>query len=319
MKYLIGVDIGGTKISVVLGTLGGRILDKKVLSTQVGRKSKQSIQELITTIQTLLIRHRIRKDLAGIGIGVPGPVDPKKERIERSPNLPSWEKIPIRSILHSKFKCPVYLENDANAAALGEKYFGVGRKAKNLVYLTVSTGIGSGIILNGELVRGISGAAGEIGHTTVEINGEKCLCGKKGCLETYSSGTAIAKFMKRALKSGKKSNILKFANSIDQINGKHVSEASNSGDRLAIEIRRRAADYLGTAIGNLINLINPDCIILGGGVIEEPKHFWVPMMKAVNREVYPNIPKRYKITRTRLGKKVGDYGALAVALDRLKK
>ncbi len=319
MKYLIGIDIGGTKISIVLGNSQGKILEKRILKTRVGRGARASVTEIVLAINEILNTRSLRaKNLLGIGIGVPGPVDPKKEQIERSPNLPKWENISIRSILKSNFNCPIFLENDANAAALGEKYFGEGRKIKNFVYMTVSTGIGSGIVLNGELVRGASGAAGEIGHTAIRIGGEPCLCGKRGCLETYSSGTSIAKFAKRALKVGIKSKILQFAGSINQVGGASVSKASLIGDALAIKVRHEAAGYLGESLGNLINLLNPERIILGGGVLENPKHFWIPMMAAIRREAWPRLLKKCKVVRTKLGKRVGDYGALAVVLDRIK-
>ena len=317
MKYIIGVDIGGTKISVILGTSIGKILEKRIIKTQVGNKAQLSAAEISSVISEILSRRNIKSQkLLGIGIGVPGPVDPKKEKIERSPNLPKWEQIPLRPILKRRFNCPVFIENDANAAALGEKYFGAGRSVSDFVYITVSTGIGSGIVTNGRLVRGAGGAAGEIGHTTVQIAGEKCLCGKRGCLETYASGTAIAKFAKRALKTGRKSKILILAKKTAYVTGATVSEAASQGDRLAIEIRHQAADYLGTSLGNLINSLNPKRIILGGGVMEHPHHFWKPMLKAVKREAWPYSLKDCQIVRTKLGNRVGDYGAMAIVLER---
>ena len=319
MKYIIGVDIGGTKISVILGTSTGKILEKRIIKTRVGSKVQLSSTEISSVISGVLSRRNIKSQkLLGIGIGVPGPVDPKKEKIERSPNLPKWEQIPLRPILKRRFNCPVFIENDANAAALGEKYFGAGRSVSDFVYITVSTGIGSGIVTNGRLVRGIGGAAGEIGHTTVQIAGEKCLCGKRGCLEAYASGTAIAKFARRALKAGRKSKMSKLVGNINAVTGATVSQAANLGDHLAIEIRERTADYLGVGLGNLMNVLNPKRIILGGGVLENANHFWKPMMAAAQREAWPAAFKSCQVLRTKLGNRVGDYGALAIVLDRKK-
>lgn len=316
-KLIAGIDIGGTKISVVLATHRGRILSKEIIPTYTGSKSIQSVHEVIRIIQKFLsYKKATAQNLLGIGIGIPGPVHPKRQRIERSPNLPRWEKISLAQILKSKFHCGVYLENDANAAALGEKYFGSARKVSNFIYITVSTGIGSGIVLNRRLVQGAVGGAGELGHMTVQIKGKKCGCGKLGCLEAYASGTAIGRMARELLAKNSNSKMNEMCKNIEAVSGSVVSRAADLGDGLAIHIREKAADYLGVGIANVINLLNPDMVVLGGGVLSSTKHFWSPMMKAVKREAWPIHFKSCKIVQTKLKNLVGDYGTLALVLER---
>jgi len=317
-RWIVGIDIGGTKIAVSVGNKTGVISGRTVFSSERGRKVNQSIEKLKRSIEFLFDEHKIkRSDVLGVGVGVPGAIDPASQIILKSPNLPSWEGIPLRKILRQKLGLPISIENDASAAALGEFFFGAGRGIKNFIYITVSTGIGSGIVANGELLRGEKGSAGEVGHMTMVRNGNHCPCGKKGCLEAYSSGTAIASYVKAALRNGKKSQFFKRIK-LDQISGQLVSQAAQKGDSLAIEARTQAADFLGIALANLINLLNPKRIILGGGVMEQPQNFWQPMMKAAKRESWPLAFKACEITRSKLGTYVGDLGAMALVLENRK-
>lgn len=314
-RWIVGIDIGGTKIAVSLGTVNGKILDRFVFSAEQGKKVRQSIEKIKSSFLSLLSTHRIKtRDVLGVGVGVPGAIDPKTQVIQKSPNLPSWEGISLRKILNQKLNLPVSVENDANAAALGEYYFGSGKGINNFIYITVSTGIGSGIVANGQLLRGEKGTAGEVGHMTLVRGGNKCPCGKKGCLEAYSSGTAIANYVKRSLKNRPQSNFLSRVN-INEITGQLVAEAAKRNDALAIRARISAADYLGIALANLINLLNPRRIILGGGVMEQTHHFWAPMMSAMKREAWPVALRSCEILRSKLGKYVGDLGAMALVLE----
>lgn len=314
-RWLIGVDIGGTKIAVSLGTLQGKIVNRKVFSSREGKSPKKSAEEIKAAVRELLKERGLRPaDLLGIGVGIPGPVHPMRQAIERSPHLPAWRGFPLKVLLTRAFHVPVTLDNDANAAALGEQYFGGGRGVLDFLYITVSTGIGSGIAANGRLVRGAGGAAGEIGHMTIVPNGLRCSCGKKGCLEAYASGTAIAQYVKRALVSGKRSGYFRKLR-LSEISGKMVSDAALLHDRVAIDARRKAADYLGIGLANVINLLNPKRIILGGGVMESVHHFWQPMMKAVRREAWPVPFSDCRIVRSLLAGRSGDLGAMALVIN----
>ena len=314
-RWIVGIDVGGTKIAASLGTIRGLLVAKRVLSSRGGAQSTEVIGELCEMVRRLLNERKLKpQHILGVGLAVAGAIDTEKGVILKSPNLKRWERIPLKKILSRSLHMPVFIENDANAAAVGEHYFGSGRGVDHFLYVTVSTGIGSGIIANGVLVRGTSGTAGELGHITVVPGGNKCQCGKQGCLEAYASGTAIADAVKRALRKGAKS---RYFNKIrlNRITGKDVTLGALHGDRLAVRVRETAADYLGIGLANVVNLLNPRCIILGGGVVEKVDHFWHPMLKALKREAWPMALARCRITRSKLGSRVGDLGALAVVLS----
>ncbi len=317
-KYICGIDIGGTKIAVSLGSTKGKVLSRTIFSSLGGKKVRESISQIDLAISELLSEYKLTKrDLLGVGVAVPGAIDPITQILVKSPNLPSWEGVPLKKALTQKIKLPVSVENDANAAALGELFFGAGKHSKDFIYITVSTGIGSGIVVNGVLVRGAKGTAGEVGHMTMVKNGNLCGCGKKGCLEAYSSGTAIASYVKNKLKNGFKSKFFKNIK-LNNITGILVAKAAKENDRLAIESRVLAADYLGIALANLINLLNPEKIILGGGVMEQSHHFWQPMMSAARREAWPIAFKSCQIVCSELGKYVTDLGAMALVMEKNK-
>ena len=305
----LGVDIGGTKISVSLGNSRGKILAKKVLPTLTGAQSRQAIREIAASLAALKSRFQKSQRIRGIGVGIPGPMDPQKGIVQRSPHLKGWQGFPLKSFLESRLKLPVFIVNDADAASLGEKVFGQGRRAKNFVYLTVSTGIGSGIVLNGKLLLGASFGAGEIGHTVIVPQGEKCSCGRRGCLEAYASGTAIAQFVRRKIRRDPKSTS---SSAEKSITAEIVSLAAEKRDPLALEAFRRAGYYLGIGLANLINLLNPEMIILGGSVMKSSRFFWKEMNQSIHRHAWPTLYRACRIVKTRLGDRVGDLGALAL-------
>lgn len=301
MKYAIGIDIGGTKISLVLGTEKGKVLARREIMTGVREKTRACVKDLAANLRALILQSCISpKKILGIGVGCPGAVNANKGTLPRSPNLPGWAGIPLRRMLEKAAGFPVFMANDANAAALGEKKFGSGKKSKSLIYITVSTGIGGGIIINGRLHEGAGFAAGEIGHISIVPGGKKCLCGKRGCLEAYASGTAIARFYSEAKKK-------KIAGA------KEVGIAAREGDKLAIESYREAGYYLGIGIANLMNILNPEMIVAGGGVLKSaPKIFWRRMMRSAQTHAWPETFSTTRIVRSKLRGSVGDLGALAL-------
>ncbi len=314
-KWIAGVDIGGTKISVVLGRPSGRIASKRVFPAYPddAEKSCRAICDVIRS--ALKAQGSSPEEVEGVGICAPGQIDVPRGVIVTSPNLPGWRNVEIRKRIGRAVGLRVEVENDANAAALGEKCFGAGKGIEDFIYVTVSTGIGSGIIANGSLVHGASGVAGEIGHMTVVMNGNACGCGKRGCLEAHASGTAMAKACQKALSEGCRSRY--FARiETRKITGETVAQAAKMGDRLAIGVRREAAGYLGFALGNVINLLNPSRVILGGGVMTSVHHFWEPMIEAVRREAWPFHYQSCKIMRTKLAGRAGDLGAMALVMGK---
>ncbi len=252
-------------------------------------------------------------------------MDPEKGVVQRSPHLKGWQGVPLKSFLEKRLKLPVFIANDASAAALGEKLFGQGRRAENFVYLTVSTGIGSGIILNGRLLLGASFGAGEIGHTVIFPGGERCGCGQSGCLEAYSSGTAIAQYVRREVRRGRR---FKFPltptlsprgrgkGEGGEITAEIVALAAEAGDPLALEVFRQAGYFLGIGLANTINLLNPEMLILGGSVVKSSRFFWASMSQSLKQHAWPSLHRACRVVKTQLGDRVGDLGALALVFSR---
>ncbi len=319
MKTAIGIDIGGTKISIAAGSQNGTIQAYFVLPTLKGRQSRQSIESLIAEVKRLQSRlsPKARAGLAGIGVCLPGAVDTAKGIVPHSPNLQGWKGIPLRSILSRAFKLPVKMVNDANAAAVGEMLFGAARGVKNFVYVTVSTGIGGGIILDGRLIEGAGFAAGEVGHMTIVPGGDLCNCGKRGCLEGYASGGAIERYVTARMKKLKKSGLKPFLEN-GRVTARGLSQAARAGNPLAREAFEHAGFYLGVGLANLLNILNPELIVLGGGVIHSaPPAFWKKMRQSLRADAWPEAYRSAKISKTALHKNAGNLGAIAVILHGL--
>lgn len=305
MKYAIGIDIGGTKISVTLGNPKGTILVRKKILTRIHAESKACLQEVIQAVQSIFREFKLApKNILGIGIGAPGAVSSRTGILPRSPNLAGWEGIPIVRILKKKFKLPVYIANDANAAALGELVFGAGKKMKDLIYITVSTGIGGGLILNGQLYEGAGSVAGEIGHMSVVPEGHPCKCGRRGCLEVYASGTAIARFYNETQK--------------EKVAGaKEVGLAAALGDSVAVQSYQKAAYYLGIGLANLMNILNPEVIVIGGGVLKSSlPAYWKALLKSTKEHAWPEAYRTTKVLQSPLLGHSGDLGALALVFKK---
>lgn len=317
MRKAIGVDIGGTKISVVLGDEKGALKIQKILPTFTGAKTSDGVKELIKTL--LEFKKRAKGRIEGIGIGIPGPVDSRKGIVPKSPNLPGWENLRLAGILKKKLRMPVLMGNDANAAALGEKLFGQGGNQSDFIYITVSTGIGSGIIVGGKLLEGVSYVAGEVGHMTIVPGGVLCKCGKKGCLEAYASGTAIARMAGEIFNLPSKAAEKKKIFGSYPVSARLLGAASKKGNKTAVGIYAMAGSYLGIGLANLLNTLNPEMIILGGGVWESaPKELWKSMMKSCRENAWPQAFKAVKIVRSNLKGHSGDLGALALGFEAKK-
>ncbi|OGC35189.1 transcriptional regulator, partial [candidate division WOR-1 bacterium RIFOXYB2_FULL_48_7] len=236
---VIGVDLGGTKIAAVIATQEGKIITDVNIPTEAQKGQKHVIENIKKAIDTL-IRGQRRK-VSKIGIGVPGPILYDQGIVIEPPNLPGWKKVNLKKILEKEFKVPVFLDNDANCAALAEAYFGAGKNAQNFIYITVSTGIGGGIIINRQLYRGAIGAAGEFGHMIIDPHGYPCGCGNIGCFEAMASGTAIRR------RAG-----------MDAIS---VELAARQGDKKALKVIDETAHYLAIGIANLVNIFNPEIVV----------------------------------------------------------
>ena len=303
-KLAIGIDIGGTKISLVLGTDKGKILARREILTRTGNGTRACVKDLIANLRALILRSGISpKKILGIGVGCPGAVNSKKGTLPRSPNLPGWAGVPLRRFLQTATGLPVFLANDANAAALGEQQFGLGKGCENLIYMTVSTGVGGGLIVKGQLLEGAGSVAGEIGHISIVPEGKKCACGKRGCLEAYASGTAIAGFYRE--KSCKKVR-----------GAKEVGIAAREGDKFAIESYQKAGYYLGIGLANLLNILNPEKVVIGGGVLKSaPKIFWKTMITSTRQHAWSEAFSTTRIVPSKLKGQVGALGTLALVFN----
>jgi glucokinase len=231
------------------------------------------------------------------------------------PNLPGWKNVPLKRLIEEALSITAFLENDANAAALGEHRFGAGRGVQNMIYVTASTGIGGGLILNGQLYSGATGAAGEIGHMTVLPWGPYCGCGNRGCLEALASGTAIARDGRELVRRGVPTLIAELAaGNPERVTAKLVAEAADRGDIEAQEILTEAMTYLGMGMANLVNLFNPELIVIGGGLTNMGEGLFGPVRRAIERRAFPAAARAAQVVPAELGDDVGVLGAVAVAM-----
>lgn len=315
-EYYLGIDLGGTKIAGLLGDEQGKIIAEKTIPTL----AEEGVEPVISRIKNI-IREMMgevpSEQVKGIGLCVPGPLNIKTGEVMYAPNL-RWKNVRIAGILEKEFGLPVILENDANAAGYGECIYGAGKGAVNMLYMTVSTGIGGGIIANGELVYGRDYCAGEVGHMIVLPGGPLCGCGQHGCIEALASGTAIARAARKRLGEGKQSIIPDLVNGdINAVTSREVAEAARQGDQLAVSLLDEAFSYLGIAIGNLINLLNPETIVIGGGVAKMGDLLFDRVGRVLQDHAFPHMVTGVSIVPAVLEGRAGTMGMVALVQKKL--
>ena len=303
-KLAVGIDIGGTNTLIILADSQGKIYRRNLIPT---RKPSFTLEQILKVIRGYPVH--LKKGIRAVGIACAGMLDARSGRLISSPNLASWRNVPLKGYFRRRLKVPVAVENDANAAALGERYFGAGKGKNNLLFYTVSTGIGGGIIIQGKIYQGKSLNAGELGHTLMLAKGPKCGCGKRGCLEALASGTAIAKIARKRIKTNPGSRLARLKGKID---AHQVAEAARRGDRLAREIFQEACGYLGLNIANMIQSLDPEMVIIGGGVSSEGKIFFAPLKNKVKRHLWPKLYRSCPIVKAKLGSNAGALGMVAL-------
>lgn len=309
-KYVIGVDLGGTKISTAISTIEGNILANVVLPTKAEEGEAAVLGRIVQSIDEVIVGSSTSIDeIEAIGIGSPGPLDAKKGIIITTPNLP-FKNYNLVQPLKEKYNIPVYLDNDANAAAIGEYMFGAGKGKNSIVYFTVSTGVGGGAVLDGKVYRGHTSNALEIGHTTVDPNGPRCNCGNLGCLEAMSSGTAIAKKGKEAVSTNVETSLKKH----DTVTSYEVFKEAEAGDEVAKDIIDNALTYLGIGVANAIATFDPEMIIIGGGVSKGGDIVFDTVKKVVNKRCFKSMAESCEIVPAGLGSDAGVVGAVALAI-----
>lgn len=316
-KFIVAVDIGGTQARAALVEPAGHIVARQATPTQAEAGVQVALRRIMAAVWAVL-GDVPKEHILGLGVAAPGPLDPWRGVIYNPPNLPGWDGLPLRELWEREFGLPVYVGNDANLAALGEHRYGAGRGIRHLVYLTISTGIGSGVIVDGDLLLGAAGLASEAGHMTVEANGPRCKCGNIGCLEALAAGPAIARAGAAALRQGRSPGIGALAkNDPASVTGKVVVEAALAGDAVAKEILQRAAFYIGVGVVNLIHLFNPNLVILGGGIaLGAGEALLAPIREVVSQRAMPAFCRDLRITLAALGDDAGLLGAAALVLSR---
>ena len=319
--YVLGIDIGGTKLATVLATRDGQMLRKERLPTEAEKGPEFGLARLIAMLRSTLSGVSDIAQVAGIGIACGSPMDAERGIILGPPNLQSWNPVPIVELLEREFGLRARLENDANAGALAEWRFGAGQGKRSVVYMTMGTGIGGGLVLDGRLYRGANGNAGEVGHMrVVPTGGPLCGCGKRGCLEAFCSGPAIARRTREALARapGDGRTIRELAGSIEAVTAEHLFAAARQGDALATRLVDETAHLLGVGLANVIQVLNPEAIVLGTIATEQGDFFLDRVRRAVRTETWPQLFEVVDILPSPLGSQVGDYGALSVILEALE-
>lgn len=293
VKFAIGIDLGGTYTKLALVGSNGKIFQRSRLSTTAYGTKEKLLKAIVSEIEKILARARLpKRRLAGVGIGLPGPVDFKRGLVYDLTNVPGWKNTPLKRLLERKLGLPVLADNDVNVMALGECRFGAGRGAKYAVCITLGTGVGGGIIIDGEIYRGPSFSAGEVGHMPLKEEGLACNCGGYGCLERYVGNRYISD---------------EFGSTPETL-----SAAARKGDRAAIEAWERIGKRVGTTLAGVVNLLNPEKIIIGGGLAGAGELLFVPIRKMVKRRAMPVARKAVKIVKARLGNDAGMIGAAAL-------
>jgi glucokinase len=335
--YSIGVDMGGTNLRIAAITTEGELLEKITLGVKVALGRDYVIGEMCDAIHRLTEQYRSSGRFIGAGIGVPGIIDVEHGMMRMSANLPGWSEYPVRDEIERRLGARVFLDNDANVAALGEKWLGAGRDADNMAMITLGTGIGGAIVLNGKVFYGMSGMAGEFGHVTVEPNGVPCGCGNHGCAERYASATAVVRMAREAIDSGLAPELAKAANSDPEFSAKSIYNLAIQGNVDAQRIFRRFGEVLGILMANLVNILDLDMFVIGGGVVSAwdafaPKMFSElrerslvyaasapddplnpnPKKEGASAQIANYTRKKTIITQALLGSDAGLYGAARI-------
>ncbi|HEY3367951.1 MAG TPA: ROK family protein [Symbiobacteriaceae bacterium] len=316
MHYVAGVDLGATKIIAAIGDAEGNVLARAQTDTLAHEGSDAGVRRIARLIeQVAFVAGVDARKASAIGVGSPGPLDIKRGMILDAPNM-KWKDVPLRDLLEAHFGVPVAVTNDCKAGGLGEHRFGSGQGTREMVYLGVGTGIGGCIIQNGQVVYGSTGNAGEIGHVVIDLAGPRCGCGAQGCLESISSGSGIGRAGQEAARTPEGGFLRDLAGGApDQVHGGTVAQAAAAGDAAARAILSRAAKALGVACSNLMNLLGPEVVVLGGGVMAKNGPAFLAEIEAeAKKQVLAGCWAPVKLAA--LGEDSALRGALALALDR---
>lgn len=311
MTKRIGIDVGGTNVKIALVDGEGKIIYSNSVPTYAQMGYEYTVNNIKQAIRDLMKETNTdAKEIEGIGFDFPGQVDYKTGVVKLAPNIPGWINVPIAQMIEEEFNIPTRIDNDVRCAALGELKFGAGKGCENFVCITVGTGIGSGLVINGQLVRGAANAAGEIGHIKLQMNGGPiCGCGDTGCLEAFASGPSIVAMAQEYLKGGKSTKFREMAGADGEITPYIVAKAAEAGDPVAKRIFEIVGSYIGMGLVSVINLLNPEKVIIGGGVAAAGDLLLDPIRKTIKERAMVVAGNSVEIVPAELGNSAGVIGA----------
>ena len=313
--YYIGIDIGGTAIKTGIVSKDYKLIDKSSIPTDKSLDYKVIVKDIANQILSLTKKNNIDIDkVSAIGIGCPGAIDSKNGIVNYSPNL-KWKEVPLSYELSAILKREVKITNDANAAALGETKCGAGKNYSDTILITLGTGVGGGVVIGGKLFEGYQSKGAELGHMVIKKDGEPCACGRKGCMETYASATALIRQTKRAMEQDKNS-LMWQTSTLDNVDGKTAFESAKKGDKTAQKVVDEYIEYLGEGIANFVNIFRPQAIILGGGICAQGDNLLNPLKKVVEKNSYGGaLNPNPALVIARLGNDAGIIGAASLVIE----
>jgi glucokinase len=319
VRFVLGIDIGGTNLVVGSVAEDGSALHALRSEPTHAEAGQSDVLDRLIVLAKQAIAHTKREvpsaQIVGVGIGAPGPLDTRSGIVLLTPNL-GWVNLPLRQIIHERLGLPAVLDNDANCAVLGEWWMGAARGTRHAIGITIGTGIGGGIIIDGKLFHGASDCAGEIGHTTIDTEGRRCKCGNYGCLEAYASGPNIALRACEEIQAGAVSSLSQYVDGdLQKITAQTVYQAAHDGDDLALEVVNDTAKFLGAGIANLLNIFNPEVVVVCGGVTLAGDHLFVPLRREVARRAFKPAVEVCRIVPCELAGTAGVYGAARAFMD----
>jgi len=315
MERVIGIDLGGTNIKAGVLDSSGNIIASDSAPTEAQAGADVVVENICKAARKVSKGARIAwKDIKAVGIGSPGPIDFQKGMILTAPNLPGFVNFPLKMLLVDKLKKPVTLENDANAAAFGEFWAGAAKGVRHMVMLTLGTGVGGGIIIDGDVLHGAMGSAGELGHMIINYDGPRCACGNRGCLEAYASATATVRRFADAVRSGRESALAGRIERGEEITSKMIHEAAVAGDELSRRVIEDTGRYLGIGIVSILHSINPARVVLSGGLINAGDMLMRPLVEEVHSRAFKKVAEGSEIVFATLGEAAGFIGAAGCAL-----
>lgn len=315
LGYVVGVDMGATHVNLILADFSARQIQEMHMPLDINLGPQVCLNQVDSYLHSLLQSSGLGlAEIKAVGVGVPGPIVTEAGMVSGPPIMPGWDGFPIRDTLQARWNCPVSLNNDAELGALGEWAYGAGRGERDLAYIKVGTGIGAGLLLDGQIYAGVTGSAGEIGHITLEENGPLCQCGNRGCLEALAGGRAIAQRAIEAVHHGQRT-LLSEKSPVESITAQDVIAAARRGDLFAQHVVAEAGAHLGTAIASLVNLFNPGLVVIGGGVAQIGDLLLDPIRRNVQQRSLRVASRAVRITAALLGRRSSAMGAVVQALS----